>query len=624
MELPRRSGEDRFLPSGYFRSLMETLRRKPQINQASALIVSAFDKTTRMIPFVHFDWHMVPCGPRSISAALSEAGFENIRLVFQLWNPNIRSSQAKINNNPIDMLLISSMQIHTRAAFELIEDAWTMGENRPLIITGGPKACYEPFDYFGLGADGNLGADIVVTGEEPVLMELLTVLAEFGAGRGTMRAAFERARDAGALENIPGLVYSQTDRYDGMNLVNTGVQRLLRELDELPMPSVGYQNIEPAHRRKTLSSKPAPLDKVCRGNMIATMLITRGCKYHCHYCPIPAYNQGTLRFKSPERLIDEFIDSVKKMGTHNFFGADDNFFNRRQYVERVLELMASTSLNNKQLRRSVRFFTEATVIDLYKNRDLFPLAKKAGLSSVWIGVEDLSANLVNKGQNPKITKELFAEMLKYRISPMVMMMHSEDQPLYSHGTLDGLINQVHFLRETGAVSLQCTVASPAVGSRWISELFAQKALFKQVGKIKIQDCFFDGNHVIASTRPDPWRTQINMLRGYAAFYNPLNLARSLLDRNTHLAQKRIGWQIWGMVTLARTAWKLKGYIRELWKGPIEKWTDWPEKFRRAGSPYPQLITQTHKDESAPVSAESEIFSHIPKDSFSHKNKEFSY
>ncbi len=596
MELPRRVGEDRFLPAGYYKQLENTLRKQDNITQASVLIVSAFDKTTRMLPFVNFDWHMVPCGPRSVSAALTNSGFKNVRLVFQLWSPNIKVSKAKINGSAIDMLLVSSMQIHTASAFKAIQDAWSMGENRPLIIAGGPKACYEPFDYFGLGENKDIGADVVITGEEPILLELLTVLAEFGAKPGQMRAAFYRARNAGALDGIPGLVFSRSEPYDGLNLVNTGIQRLLKDLDELPMPSEGYKNIEPPHKRQTLADKPVPLDKVCKRNHIATLLITRGCKYHCHYCPIPSYNQGSLRFKSPERLIAEFVDCCEKMGTRNFFGADDNFFNRRHYVEKVFNLMANTKLNGKPLRRSVRFFTEATVIDLYKNRDLFPLAKEAGFASVWIGVEDLSAQLVNKGQNPKITKELFAEMIKYRISPMVMMMHSEDQPLYSPGKLDGLIDQVRFLREAGAVSFQCTVASPSIGSRWVSEVFAKKMLFKKVGNIEIKDSYFDGNHVIASSRPDAWRTQINMLRGYAAFYNPLNMCRALLCRNNHIARKKIYWQAWGMLAWLRTAWQLKGYIWNLWKGPIERWQDWPEKFRRPGSPYPQLIIQTSKGE----------------------------
>jgi len=617
VELSQRNGDDRFLQPGQYRSLEMTLRARTQLAQVRPLVISAFDRSTRMLPFVHFDWYMVPCGPRSIAAALYNVGLEKTRFVFQLWNPNVRPSEARIDGTSVDVLLVSSLQVHSAAAYRLVEDGWALGDHRPLIIVGGPKACYEPFDYFGLGPNGQVGADVVVTGEEPVLLELLVALAEFGAGPQSMRAAFNRARDAGALRAIPGLVYAEDGRYDGLNLVNTGIQRLLRDLDDLPMPSTGYRTLEPPHRGKALAEKPILLDKACNGAMVASVLVTRGCKFHCHYCPIPAYNQRSFRCKSPARMIEEFRDCYRYMHTRNYFGTDDNFFNSRRFVQKMFEAMASTTIDSKPLRRRVRFFTQATVRDLYKNRDLLPLAHDAGLGSVWIGVEDLSAVLIDKGQTPVVTQELFADMLAHKISPMAMLMHHDDQPLHSPGRLTGLIDQINFLRDAGAVSLQCTLANPALGTRWINEMLDKGLIYDRVGGQKVCDGQADGNHVIASTRADPWRKQLNLLRGYAAFYNPANLVRALWVRNKHFARKRVGYQLWGMLSLARTAWKLKGYTWRLWRGPIECVRQWPERFRRSGSPYPDLIDsriETHSVQptALPPSASPPVPGPLPR------------
>lgn len=589
MELPQRKGEDRFLPPGRYRSLEQSLRSKTQLAQVRSLIVSAFDRRTRMLPFVHIDWYMVPCGPRSIAGALHDAGLQHTRLVYQLWNPKVRPSRAKIGGGDIDMLLVSSMQIHSLPSYRLIEDAWTMGQGRPLIIAGGPKACYEPFDYFGLGADRQIGADVVVTGEEPVLLELLAVLADFGAGRGTMPAAFDRARQAGALREIPGLVYSLDGRHDGQNLINTGVQRLMRDLDDLPMPTSGFRTLEAPHRRAALAKEPAGLANACRPPMIATLLVTRGCKFTCHYCPIPAYNQRSFRRKSPERVIDEFIDCRRHMNTRYFFGADDNFFNSRKFAREILQAMASTRIGGEPFRRHIRFSTESTVIDLYKNRDLLPLAKDASISNIWLGVEDLAARLIDKGQAPGMTEELFADMIANQIRPMVMLMCYEGQPLHSPGQLAGLIDQVRFLFKAGAVSLQCTVAMPALGSKLVNEVVTGGLLYERVGGRCLADSQKDGNHVVASECSDPWRMQINLLRGYAAFYNPFNLLRALAVGKEPFGRRRFHYQLWGMVALARTAWRLKGHIWRLWRGPILRLDGWPAKFRRPGSPYPDLI-----------------------------------
>jgi len=542
-----------------------------------------------MFPFVVYDRYMVPCGPRSIAGALYDAGMQNVRLVYQLWNPKVRPSCAKIGGAGIDMLLVSSMQVHSAPSYRLIEDAWTMGKERPLIIAGGPKACYEPFDYFGLGANGEIGADVVVTGEEPVLLELLTVLADYGAGQGTMLEAFNRARQAEALREIPGLVYALDGRHDGKNLINTGPQRLLRDMDDLPMPTAGFRTIERPHGRTGLEKKAMGLENACRGRMIATLLVTRGCRFNCHYCPIPAYNQRSFRHKSPERVVEEFIDCHRHMNTRYFFGADDNFLNNREFARELLELMATRRIDGQPFHRRIRFHTEATIIDLYKNRDLLPLARDAGVAGFWIGVEDLSAKLVNKGQAPDMTKTLFAELNANEIAPMAMLMYHEDQPLYSPGRLTGLINQAHFLFKAGAVGLQCTVVMPALGTKWTDEVVTAGLLYESVGKRKIEDAQCDGNHVVAAKRSDPWRMQLNLLRGYAAFYNPSNLLRVLSARQEPLRQNRIDQQLWGMAALARTAWRLKGYIWRLWRGPIRRLDDWPPKFRRPGSPYPDLI-----------------------------------
>lgn len=591
MELPQRKGEDRFLPAEQYRSLEQRIRAERGFADVRSLVISAFDRSTRMLPFVYMDWHMLPCGPRSIAGALHAVGLTKNRLVFQLWTPKLRPSLARIDGGPVDMLLVSAMKVHSAAAYGLIEDAWQAGDQRPLIIAGGPKAVYEPFDYFGLGPDGRIGADVVVTGEEPVLLELLSVLGDFGAGPGSMRSAFNRAREAGALGEIPGLVYQLDDRHDGLNLINTGPQRLLRDLDVLPLPSVGFRTLEPAHRRQTLAAAPLPLDRVCsRGSYIA-VLITRGCKFHCPYCPIPAYNMRTFRRKSPQRVVEEFIDCKQNLNARYFFGADDNLFNSRKYVQELLETIARTQLGGKALGRQIRLATESTVIDLYKNRDLLPLARhgRAGINAIWLGVEDLSGTLIDKGQGAEMISELFAEMRRHEILPMVMLMHFDDQPLYSRTKLVGLIDQIRFLRQAGAIGLQCTITSPAVGSKMYAETVENGQMFESVGGKKVEDRQIDGNHVIACTRSDAWRMQLNMLRGYAAFYNLPNLFRTLQIRSRREAKKAIALQIWGMIALTKTVWQLKGYLWRLWRGRIKRASGWPETYRRGGSPYPELI-----------------------------------
>jgi hypothetical protein len=84
--------------------------------------------------------------------------------------------------------------------------------------------------------------------------------------------------------------------------------------------------------------------------------------------------------------------------------------------------------------------------------------------------------------------------------------------------------------------------------------------------------------------------QGNVLLGFAAFYNPWNLLQAFRRKQKEsYRRKSIFYQLWGMATLVRTAWMLRGYLWGLWRGPIKRVREWPEKFRRSGSPYLGLI-----------------------------------
>lgn len=173
MELPRRERDDVYLPYGAFQEKVDALRRVADASELAIGIVYAFDFRTRMLPFWYADKRMSPCSVRLLGDVLHAAGFTNLRIVLQQWSPRVLPSLMKLNGRPLDILMVSSMQVHAERAYALIRDARRMGKARPLILAGGPKAVYEPTDFFELGTEPGIGADCVVTGEAFVLLDLL-------------------------------------------------------------------------------------------------------------------------------------------------------------------------------------------------------------------------------------------------------------------------------------------------------------------------------------------------------------------------------------------------------------------------------------------------------------------
>src|SRR5215468_11982818 len=348
MELNVRKGDDRFVPPGAYRELEARLRRRShELSEIPAVVVSCFDRSTRTL--------------------------------FQLWNPNFRPSQARFEAKAPELLLLSTMQMHAERAYEAIRDAWTMGEDRPLILVGGPKSPHEPHHFWPLrGRNGHaIGPDAVITGEAYVLLDLLNVLMGYRCNGRSMRSAFEHARKEGALQSVPGLLYLEPGAtLEEPELIDTGLQRLVQHLDEMPHEVTGLGLLERPHRGAGL--QPAPLDDfaVRSHTPIASILLTQGCKFNCPYCPIPTLNQKSWRFRSPESTVHELRSVYERYRIKYFFGTDDNFFNRRPATEEMLTALAAATTGNRRLGTKVRIATEATQFDTYKNRDLLPVAAR--------------------------------------------------------------------------------------------------------------------------------------------------------------------------------------------------------------------------------------------------------
>ena len=531
----------------------------------------AFDHRTRMLPFIYADTRMAPAGARAIGSALVDSGFEKTRIVLQQWNRNFQPSQMRLDGRIPDLFLVSSMSLHSEEARNLIRDAcWIDRAHRPLIIAGGPHAVYVPYDFFGSEADPS-GADVVVAGEEFVLLSMLEVVLALRTPRESLRAAFYRARDAGALAEIPGLIYPG-GKADSIpeELIDTGAQRLVSDLDELASPVLGFGLLEAPSRKTTLAAQPLPAHLVGKYNKISSLVMTFGCKFACPYCPIPAYNQRQHRLKSGDRIAYEMGRLHEVYGLKLFFGADDNFFNHKQRTLDIIEALRSATLHGKSLRdRRVRWATEVTVHDTLQMKDHLADVREARCRYLWLGVEDMTATLVKKGQSVSKTTEAFNRLRDVGICPMPMMMHHDSQPLYSRGSNYGLLNQVRLLRKAGAVTLQVLMMTPAMGTKLYEPAFEENQVFDRVGGKAVTPHMYDGNFVVASRLARPHVKQINMLLAYLYFYNPVCFVRNIFDR-TRVAGPSAVHQLIGMAGLVQTIRRTFGWAMRLAFGKIER------------------------------------------------------
>ena len=570
MELPFRTKGDELLPDGAMLALRDRLKGLARAHDLATVAAYAFDARTRMLPFVFLDRRLVPGGVRMLASALMDMGFEKTRVVFQQWNRKFRPSQMRLDGRIPDLFLVSSMAIHGECADDLLRDVCRIDpQHRPLVIAGGPRTNYQPWLAFGTDPREPWGADVVTTGETFVFLSLMEVLLEEKRASESLRTTFLRVRDAGLLDHIPGLVYAK-GFVEGAaeELVDTGVQRLLRDLDELPHPVLGYRALEAPSGRATLATKPLEAGRVGKLASMSVMELTYGCKFRCPYCPIPAYNQHQDRQKSPGRIADEMGRIHDEYGIKYFFGADDNFFNRKERAVEIFEtLRGAVTPGGQRLGSVVRWGTEVTVHDTLLMKEHLVDGRRAGLRALWLGVEDMTATFVRKGQSIDNTRAAFAAIRAAGIKPMPMMMHDDTQPLLTIRSPRGLLNQVQLLRNAGAMSLQVLLLSPAHGTKLYNETYDSGMAYASVNSKPVTPHMIDGNHVVASFAKRPWLRQLNVLIAYTWFYNPLRLLRAIVASKSPRGWfADAGFQMWGMAGLLRNYLRSPRWMWHLWRG----------------------------------------------------------
>jgi len=577
MELTSRARGDELLTDGELTAIRRRLRLVARRHDVASVIACAFDHRTRMLPLVYVTTHMAPGGVRAIGSAMVDSGFHKTRIVLQQWNRNFRPSRMRLDGRMPDIFMVSSIQIYSAECRALIRDACRIDPaRRPLIIVGGAKAIYQPWDLFSTDHRDPWGADVAVRGEEYVLLNMLEVVLSARAAGESVRSAFRRARDNGMLDEVPGLVYPR-GRINGVaeELIDTGPQRLVRDLDELPDPVLGYRLLEPPSRKPTLAPRALPPERVRRHSPLGTLVITYGCKGSCPFCPIPAYSQRQLRYKSGPRLAEEMVRLHRQYGIRKFFGCDDNFFNDRSRAVEIAEALARTQIDGAALHRKIRWGTEVTVHDTFRMREHFPLLRRAGVRGLWLGVEDMTATLINKGQTVRKTTDVFNLLRRNGIIPFPMMIHHDSQPLYTRGSDYGLLNQVHLLRASGALAMQVFMLTPTIGSKSYDEVFDAGLVYRRAGGRGVEQRMFDGNYVIQSGCKEPWRKQFNLMAAYLYFYNPLRLLKAVVRPKSSVFLADPVFQILGMCGFPQTLRRTLGWALRLGFGRIERRTRAP-------------------------------------------------
>lgn len=158
----------------------------------------------------------------------------------------------------------------------------------------------------------------------------------------------------------------------------------ITDLDSIPFPA---RHLLPM-RKYFLAAKMRLAGRGIREPW-ATMMTSRGCPYNCIFCSIHLTMGKKWRVRSPENVVDEIEEIIKKFGIRLISFEDDNISLDPDRLHRICDLIIKRHLRFKwNTPNGIR----ADTLD----RELLKKMKQAGCFEVWFAPESGVQRVVDK------------------------------------------------------------------------------------------------------------------------------------------------------------------------------------------------------------------------------------
>jgi len=180
-----------------------------------------------------------------------------------------------------------------------------------------------------------------------------------GEGELTMRELVEK----GCPEGVLGVSYKR----DG-KIIHNEDRPKIEDLDSIPFPA--------RHLRQYPYKAE---DRTTDCDVLAT---SRGCRGQCTFCCEPSMNQGRLRCRSPENVMEEIQEMVRyhEGNPLNVIFADPNFIGNPERVSHLCDLLQKHDLD-------ITFSAMVRADHMARNPEIVKKMCEAGIISFEMGIE---------------------------------------------------------------------------------------------------------------------------------------------------------------------------------------------------------------------------------------------
>lgn len=225
--------------------------------------------------------------------------------------------------------------------------------------------------------------------------------------------------------------------------------------------------------RPDISKVPVPKWDLINLNDYARMVLqfSRGCPFDCEFCDIVNLNGRIPRVKSIEQFMKELNALYDSGWRSSIFIVDDNFIGNKAQVKILLKELIKW---RKQKHYKWSFMTQCS-INLASDDELLMLMKKAGFSTVFIGIETPSKNSLEEcgkshNQNRDLVKDI-KKLYNYGMEVyggFIIGFDNDDETIFD--------TQFEFIQKTGIVVAMVGLLTALPGTRLYKRLKSENRI----------------------------------------------------------------------------------------------------------------------------------------------------
>ncbi len=232
--------------------------------------------------------------------------------------------------------------------------------------------------------------------EETVEYSHLTLMNE---GEETFSEIIGLFPDREAILKLPGIAFR-----DDSGLKVNPPKPPMEDLDRIPFPAF--------HLIPDLTIYDPPMHVT--GGLRVPLIGSRGCPYTCTFCASPVMWNRKVRWRKPEKIVEEMETVVREHGITQFHFWDDNLLMRGEHIRRISEEILRKGLK-------IHWCGLSRASHVINNKDVLPIMKEAGCVGIEVGIESFSEDstqLVEKGEGVKEMREASLFLEKAGIAPL--------------------------------------------------------------------------------------------------------------------------------------------------------------------------------------------------------------